>query len=219
MPTLEKPVTDVHSTPTPLLRLVGGWRGALDGALPPLVFVATNAAVRLGGHHDTALVTAAAAAALTGAALVGTRVARRETLKQALRGLAGLAVAVTFAAWSGEARDFFRPGIYVDAAYAVAFAGSVLLGRPLVQVIYGVLYGRGRGWRPEPALRRVLVTASLGWSLLYTVRAGVQAALYSSNQPEFLALAKVLLGWPLTIAGVALTLGALRRASRSKTIP
>src|SRR5687768_13785781 len=79
-----------------------------------------------------------------------------------------------FAAWSGEARDFFRPGIYVDAVYALAFAASVLIGRPLVEVIYRALYRRGRGWRAGSALRRVLIGASLGWSLVYSVRAGAQ---------------------------------------------
>jgi hypothetical protein len=206
-------MTDVHSTPAPLLRLVGGWRGALDGAVPPVVFVATNAVVRLAGHEGVALVTAAVAAALTGAGLVAVRVARRETLKQALRGLLGLAVAVAFAAWSGEARDFFRPGIYVDAAYCVAFLASVAAGRPLVEVIYRALYRRGRGWQAEPALRRVLTGASLGWALVYGIRAGVQAFFYLSDQPELLGLTKVLLGWPLTIGALLLTLGALRRVA------
>ena len=212
-------MTELHPTHAPLLRLVGGWRGALDGALPPLVFVATNAVVRLAGQHETALVSAAAAASLTGAALVAVRLARRGTLNQALRGLVGLAVAVAFAAWSGEARDFFRPGMYVDAAYAVAFAGSVAIGRPLVEVIYRALYRRGRGWRPEPALRRVLVAASGGWAVVYAVRAAAQATFYTSNQPELLALTKVVLGWPLTIAAVALTLTAIRRSTWRETTP
>jgi hypothetical protein len=210
-------VTDVHTTPEPLLRLVGGWRGAIDGAVPPLVFVAMNAVVRLAGQPDAALLTAASAAALTGAALVVARVARRQTLKQALRGLVGLAVAVAFAAWSGEARDFFRPGMFVDAAYAVAFAGSVLVGRPLVELVYRFLYRPGSTWRAAPALRRVLTVATLGWSLVYAARAGAQAVLYRSDQPELLALTKVLLGWPLTIAAVAVTLAAIRRVVTAET--
>ena len=198
---------------SPISRRVGGKRGAIDGGLPPILFVATNAVVGMVTEPALALRAAAVAAASTGLTLVGLRLMRRETLKQALRGLVGVLVAVLFAAWSGEARDFFRPGIYVDAAYAVLFAGSALVGRPLVGVIHAALYRAGGGWRRQPRLRRVFTVATLGWALVYGLRTSVQAVLYRLDQPEFLALAKLMLGWPLTVLAVALTLASVRRAT------
>ena len=202
---------------SPLARLVGGPRGAVDGALPPVLFVGVNALASLFAAPPVALRAAALAAAVAGALRVALRVARRETVKQAVRGLVGLSVAVTFAAWSGEARDFFRPGIYVDAAYAVGFAASALLGQPLVGVLHAALYRTGRAWRGQPKLRRTFTMATLGWALVYVLRAGVQAFFYGADQPELLALSKLVLGWPLTITAVALTLAAVRRAHRSAT--
>ncbi len=196
----------------PALAALGGPRGLVDGGLPPLVFVAVHAVAGPQTGRPTALAASIGAAAATGLGIVALRLIRRETLKQALGGLAGLTVAVLFAATSGEARGFFLPGILVDAVYGVVFAGSALLGRPLVGTLYGVLYRR-RDWRADPRLRRLFIVATFGWSAVFAVRAGVQAVLYREDLPGLLAVGKLLLGWPLTLLAVALTLAAVRRST------
>ena len=65
-------------------------------------------------------------------------------------------------------------------------------------------------------LRRVFAVASLGWSAVYALRAGTQWALYQEDAPVLMAIAKVSLGWPLTVVAVALTLAAVRRAVHSR---
>ena len=198
-------------------RLVGGPRGMIDGALPPALFVATSA---IGGTVMTrpyAVGTAVGVAVGTALVLGAVRLAKDQTLKQVIRGLVALSVAVLFVLLSGEARAFFLPGLYVDAAYAVLFAGSVAVGRPLAGVVYAALFQTGPAWRHDPKLRRVFRLATLGWSAVYALRAGTQWALYQEDAPVLMAIAKVGLGWPLTVIGVALTLAAVRRAVRSTT--
>ena len=195
-------------------KLIGGRRGIIDGALPPVVFVATNALSGLVTDRSTSLAVAASASVGVAAVLVLVRLVRRESLKQAAQGLAGLAVAVGFAVWSGEARDFFLPGMYVDAVYGLAFAVSVLVRRPLVGVLYGFLFQTGGTWRHDRRLRRIFTVATIGWSAVYGLRTGVQVLLYGADRPELLALGKLLLGWPLTVMVVALTLAAVRRVER-----
>ena len=53
---------------------------------------------------------------------------------------------------------------------------------------------------------------------MFAVRAGVQALLYREDLPGLLAVGKLLLGWPLTLAAVVLTLAAVRRASRPREV-
>lgn len=195
----------------PWLVALGGRRGLVDGAVPPIVFVAVNTIAGMAGLAS-ALYVAAAAAAATALAWLAYRSRRGESLKGGARGLVGLALAVAFAAWTGQARDFFLPGIYVDAAYGAAFAASAVIGRPLVGYLYAALFRPGPSWRKDHRLRRVLVVATYGWSLVFVVRTAVQAALYRADQPELLALAKVVLGWPLTAVAVAATLAAVRWA-------
>jgi hypothetical protein len=157
--------------------LVGGRRGAVDGGLPPLVFVIVNAVVGAHTTRPAALTSAIGAAAVTGLAIVALRLVRRESLKQALGGLAGLSIAVVFAARSGEARGFFLPGILVDAAYGVVFAASAAIGRPLVGTIYHLLYGDQARWRADKRLRRAFSIATTGWAMVFATRDGVQAFL------------------------------------------
>jgi hypothetical protein len=209
-------MTDVLAPERPVVhpavsKLIGGRRGIIDGALPPLVFVAANALSGLLTDRSTSLIVAASASVAVAAVLVLMRLVRREPLKQAAQGLAGLAVAVAFAVWSGEARDFFLPGMYVDAFYGLAFAVSVLVRRPLVGVIYGLLFQTGGTWRHDRRLRRIFTVATIGWSAVYGLRTGVQVLLYGADRPELLALGKLLLGWPLTVLVVGLTLAAVRR--------
>jgi len=194
-----------------LLDALGGRRGAVDGGLPPSAFVGVKAVLGAHATRPTALAWAIATAAAVGIGVVVLRLIRRETLKQVLGGLAGLAVAAAFAASSGEARGFFLPGIYVDAAYGVVFAASALVGRPLVGTIHGLLYGRRGQWRDDARLRRLFTVATFGWAAVFAVRAGTQAVLYREDLPGLLAVGKLLLGWPLTLLAVALTLAAVRR--------
>jgi hypothetical protein len=58
----------------------------------------------------------------------------------------------------------------------------------------------------------------MGWSTVYALRAGTQAVLYHHDAPVLMAIAKVSLGWPLTVVAVALTLAAVRKAVRSDRI-
>jgi hypothetical protein len=198
-------------------RLVGGPRGMVDGALPPALFVATSA---LGGtvvSRPVAIGSAFGVAAGTALTLGVWRLLQKQPLKQVLRGLIALTVAVVFVVLSGEPRAFFLPGLWVDAAYAVLFAGSVAVGRPLAGVVYAALFQTGPAWRHDRRLRRVFAVASLGWSAVYALRAGTQWALYREDAPVLMAIAKVSLGWPLTVVAVAVTLAAVRRAVRPRS--
>ena len=199
-----------------LMKALGGTRGVIAGGLPPLLFTLVNAVVGAHTTRQLGLSAAIGSVAVAGLVIVVLRRVRKEPLRQALGGLAGLAIAIAFAVQSGEARGFFLPAIYVDAAYAVVFLASALLGRPLVGTIYGLLSGRRNLWRGEPRLRRTLAVATVGWSLVFAVRAGVQAFLYLDDQPALLAAGKLLLGWPLTIAAAVLTLAAIGRVTRPR---
>jgi hypothetical protein len=194
-----------------ILEMLGGRRGIVDGALPPLVFVAVNAVAGSQLPRPTALTYAIGGAVTVGVGILGARALRGEPLRQALGGLAGLAIAVAFAFGSGEARGFFLPGIYVDAAYALVLAASVVVGRPLIGALWALVFRANGQWRDDPRLRRRFAVATLGWSLVYAARAVAQVVFYLDDSPGFLAVTKLALGWPLTALAVVLTLAYVRR--------
>ena len=195
-----------------VLARLGGRRGLVDGAAPPLLFAATEVGAGALGHDHRALPAAVTVSVASAVALGVLRRVQGATLAGVLRGLLGLAAAAGVALWTGRARDFFLPGMYVDGAYAAALGLSALVGRPLVAYAYAALFRTAREWRHDRALRRVLSAATLGWAATYAVRVIVQVVLYRLDEPELLAVAKLVLGWPLTAVAVVLTLRATRRA-------
>lgn len=199
-----------------LVEALGGKRGLIDSGLPAVVFVFVNSVVQA-FEPDIALKAAMVAAVATGAGVVLLRLVRKETLQQALSGFFALAIAVFFAARSGEARGFFLPGIFINIAYGLVFLGSALIGRPIVGAIYAAVDGMDKRWREDPRLRRIFAFASVGWALVFASRAVVQGALYLMDRPGLLAAARLLMGWPLTIGAVALTVAYVKR-SRARAV-
>ena len=198
-----------------LIDALGGKRGLFDSGLPAAVFVLVNSVVQAFADRQTGLRVAMIVSLLAGATVVVLRLLRKQTLQQAISGFLGLAIAVFFAYRSGEARGFFLPGIFINIAYGAAFFLSAVIGRPLVGAVYGAVDGLGTRWREEARLRRIFALASFGWALVFAVRAAVQGALYLADRPGLLAAARLLMGWPLTIGAVALTVAYVNR-SRSE---
>jgi Protein of unknown function (DUF3159) len=110
-----------------VLEQLGGWRGMVDATLPTIAFIVANS---LDGLRTGIW------AALGAAVLVFLlRLVRRETVQQAVSGLFAVGIAVAIAAFTGQARDFYMPGIIRNAGLALVLFGSVVVRRPLVGVI------------------------------------------------------------------------------------
>lgn len=193
-----------------VLGRLGGRRGLIDGAVPPLLFAVAHAGAAALGYADRALALAVTVAGAAALALGTLRRVQGTSLAGVLRGLLMIVIAAAFALWTGRARDFFLPGLYVDAAWAVGLAVSAMTGRPLLGHAYAALFRTTGTWRDDPRLRRVLSAATWGLSATYALRAAVQMALYRADEPGLLAVVKVALGWPLTAVVVVLTLRAVR---------
>jgi hypothetical protein len=208
-------MSETMLNPPPLSKVlakVGGRRGLIEGGIPPLVFAATNAIAGIRGLAEQALPMAVATAAVSALVIVVLGVVQGASLIGALRGSVLLVVAVGFTLWTGSARSFFLPGIYVDALYTLGITVSILVGRPVVGFAYALLMGHDAGWRHDPRLRGAFALASAVWALTYATRTAGQAWLYRADQTELLAVAKLALGWPLTALAAAVTLAVVRRA-------
>lgn len=195
-----------------LIEAMGGKRGLFDSGLPVIVFVFFNSLVTAFTDADTGLRAALVAALVSGLVLVVLRLSRRETLQQALSGFFALAIAVWLANRSGDARDFHLPHILWQLAYGSAFLVSVVVGRPLIGYIYAAVDGLDPSWRSDRRLRRVFTVATLGWFAVFASRAVVLGTLYLMDRSGWLAAARLVMGWPLTIGAVAATIAWVKRA-------
>jgi hypothetical protein len=179
-------------------KMLGGRRGVIDATTPGIVLVIVDAFTSL---------TYAIAAALVAAAVIAVlRLLRHEPLRQAGAGVLGLAGAAALAAYTGNAKTYFLPGILVNAAWAVVSIGSIIIGRPLLGYAAAMLDRGYAHWQHEPGLRRAAAMATGVWALVFTSRALVQGYLYLHNDVHWLAPVKLGMGLPLWGVAFALTL-------------
>lgn len=193
-----------------LEKAIGGWRGMVDTGLPTVVFI--TAFVITGRELTPAII----AAVVVGIALAAFRLLRRQNLQQVLTGFVGLAIAAGFSAWTGQAENFFLPGLLTNVAYGAVFIISILIGWPALGVAMGYMTGDGTSWRHDRQLRRTYAAASWIWVGVFFGRLAVQVPLYLSESVELLGVARIIMGWPLFLAGAYVTYRVLAPVYRER---
>ena len=190
-----------------VLEQMGGLTGIVASTIPVIVFVVANILLDLRP--------AVIAALISGVAIAGWRIARKQPLQPAVSGLFGVGIAAFLAYRSGEARAFYLPGLIYSAACGLAFLVSAAVRWPLAGVIWHGINGDGQGWRRDRRLLRAYTWATLLWALVFVARVVVQGLLYRYEEETLLGIARLAMGYPLV--GVALlgTIWAVRRARRA----
>lgn len=182
---------------------IGGVRGMVESTVPVVVFVAVNLA--------TSLKPAVWAAIGVALAIAAYRLVKRDSVRHALTGAFGVAVAAMIAARTGDAADFFVPGIIMNFVYAASFLVSIVIGRPLVGYVWSLVTGAHEDWRSHPALVRAFSILSWVWVGVFLLRGGVQLGLWLADMTVGLGIARIL-GIAPYAGAVALTVWYGRRA-------
>ena len=199
--------TTNRTSPERLLAQAGGVSGVIYSSLPVVTFVTASSLLGL---------LPAIGSALGVAVLVLLwRMIRRESTKPAFSGFMGVAVCALIAYAMGESKGYFLLGIWMSLLWAVVFAVSVLIRRPLVGYIWSWASGRDRGWRGVPRAVYAFDIATLGWILVFGARYVVQQLLYNADQTGWLGVARIAMGWPLTALAALVTYAAIKAAQRA----
>ena len=178
---------------TTIINALGGKRGLLDSGLPSLVFlIAFNLA------HD--LREALYAAVITSALLTLVRLIRRDTLQHVLSGFVGVAFCALLARKTGNAVDFYLPGLIINVVYGAAYATFNLVGLPILGLLLGPILGENLSWRKIPARKQAYIRAGWLWVALFVSRLLVQYPLYKSGNINALGTARLVMGYPLFVA-------------------
>lgn len=191
---------------------LGGWKGLIESSIPVTVFVIANIVVDL----RPAIIVAVS----SGLIIAVFRLFRKQSVRHAVNGLFGIFVGA-FIAWrSGDARDFYLPGIIISACYAVALILSAVFRWPLVGWIWSVVLDGGKTrWREDPVLLRVFGWLTVLWAAVYLAKVGIQYGLYLADQESMLGIARLALGWPPYAILLAITVWSVRRVTRGRETP
>ncbi|MFI9201773.1 DUF3159 domain-containing protein [Streptomyces sp. NPDC053048] len=186
-------------TEAALFDAFGGVRGMVETTVPGLVFVAVYTVKR--DIHVAAI------AALGLSLLLGlARLVRKDTLKHAFSGVFGVAFGAVFAMMSGDAKNFYLPGMLYSLGLAVGYIVSAAVGYPLMGLILGPVFKENLSWRTRnPGRKAAYTKASWAWGLILLAKSAVLFPLYWWGDVTQLGWVKVALGIPPMLLSVYLT--------------
>ncbi len=195
---------------------LGGWRGSLETALPTVAFV-----IVWTWKRD--LVAAVVSAGVVVGVLVAARLVQRQAPHHVLSAAVVTAIAAVFALRSGRAEAVFLPGIIWNVTSFAAAVISVATRWPLV----GFMVGAGDprmaedpfAWHRDPALVRVCQRLTLVLVGVFGIRLAVMVPLYLAGNVTALGVAKIALGWPLWLLGIATMAWMLLRGETPQAVP
>lgn len=168
---------------------VGGVRGLVESIVPGLTFLTVYS---LTGNLVLSVLSPLGISLL----FVLARLVARSSLQPALIGMGGLTASAAVALWSGRPEDNFVLGLWVNGIGLTAMVVSILVGRPLIGVIAGLLVADPH-WRTDRAKRTLATVATLLWVGLFGSRLLVQVPLFAQGAVAELAIARLVMGVPL----------------------
>ncbi len=190
-----------------LIEEIGGPQGIADSSIPAIVFVTVYT---LAGNRITL---AGGCAVAAGLAIAVLRLLKGESLRFALAGFVGVAIAAFIASRTGRAEDFFLPGLLLNILYATAYLVSIVIRWPLIGVILGPTLGsEGTAWRKDQHALRAYTRASWVWVGVFSSRLAVQLPFYLAGSVVALGVARTAMGLPVFGLGLWLSYLILKRA-------
>lgn len=193
-----------RTTPT-VWQQMGGPMGMVDSGLPVVVFIVANAIGGLGWGIGAALGAAVLIAIM--------RIVRKRPVTQAIAGVFGVGIAAYIAYRTDSAKGYFLLGIWSYLLYGGALLVSMLVRWPLAGAIWEGINGRGSAWRSDRKLVRRYDWATLVWVVVFAARYVVQNYLYDTDQVGWLAAVRLLMGYPMFILAIAISVWIVSRGT------
>ncbi|MCM2511761.1 DUF3159 domain-containing protein [Streptomyces griseoincarnatus] len=217
MTSLDRPTTEETSADTSaddaravteaaLFEAFGGVRGMVETVLPGLLFVSIYTVNK--NLHMSAL--AALGVALV---MVVVRLARRDTVKHAFSGVFGVGFGVVFAMMTGNAKDFYLPGMLYTLGLALTYIVTAVAGVPLIGLMLGPVFKENLSWRTRnPGRKKAYTKASWAWGLILLAKCAILFPLYWWADTTQLGWVLVALKIPPFLLAVYLTWVFLAKA-------
>ncbi|MGW6294885.1 DUF3159 domain-containing protein [Streptomyces sp. NPDC055058] len=213
MTSLDKPTTEDTSaddaravTEAALFEAFGGVRGMVETVLPGLLFVSIYTINK--DLHMSAI--AALAVSLV---LVVVRLAMKDTVKHAFSGVFGVGFGVVFAMMTGNAKDFYLPGMLYTLGLALAYIITAMAGVPLIGLMLGPIFRENLSWRTRnPGRKKAYTKSSYAWGLILLGKSAILFPLYWWADTTQLGWVLVALKIPPFLLAVYLTWVFLAKA-------
>ncbi|WP_328461192.1 DUF3159 domain-containing protein [Actinoplanes sp. NBC_00393] len=199
---------------------LGGVRGLIESSLPVLAFVVLNVLLGesvVGLEKREALLWAIIGSVGSAVGIGAVRLIRRQPVRHAVNGLFGIAIGAWLAWRTGDAKNFYLPGILLTFGQAAVLLLSVVFRKPLIGYAWGIMANKGRqDWFGNTRLFRTFQWLTLLWVASLCVRAGIQAYLYAIGEANALGIVRILVSWPIYAGTFAFTAWAIHRVTSAQ---
>ncbi|HEX6074281.1 MAG TPA: DUF3159 domain-containing protein [Micromonosporaceae bacterium] len=188
-----------------LAEQLGGVRGLTESSIPVLVFVVVNVIWSL----NPALIGSVAVAL----GIVAFRAAQREPIRHAVNGLFGVGIGAVIAWRTGDAKNYYLPGILMSFLYGALLMLSAAARHPAIGYVWAVIAAGGKHtWRHRARLLRTFQWLTVLWAATFLLKGVVQGWLWLVNEPTLLGIARLSMGYPPYLLLLGVTVWAVRRA-------
>lgn len=194
----------IASPETPILNIVGGWRGISDAIGPNLLFLVVYLI-------NADLVWATMTALAMSLVLTLARSIARQPVGPAIGGLILVALSGLMAVMGGDGGDVFLPDLIQTAVVSAILLFSLAVRRPLLGMILGPVVS-GPHWRTNKTLLRGYDWATALMAAAAATRSLTKLPFYFADDVVALGIIDLLTGVPLAIATTYFQLRVLRRA-------
>jgi hypothetical protein len=174
-----------------LKTVLSGRNSWLDSLIPPTIFIILNS--------WQGLIFGVVGAVVSVGLIALFRLFRRQPLRYALAGLAGVLAAGAVAQFLGRAEGYFLPGIATGLLTAALCLISVLVKRPLVAWTSHLTRRWPLAWYWHPRVRPAYSEVTLVWMIFFLARVFSQYYLFQQGAADALGIVQVLTGWPALI--------------------
>ncbi|WP_423189838.1 DUF3159 domain-containing protein [Alkalibacterium sp. f15] len=163
----------------------------IDAIFPPLIFFLTN---QLGSLEFASGITL-----LYLLILIIYRIVRGHTKRYALVGVGGVLLSIGFSLLSGDAINYYLPGIISTGLIATACVVSLIAHRPLAALLSHISRGWPIDWYMRDDIRPAYRNVTLLWAGYFLLKLFIQTALFLRGNFSVYFYINTIMGWPMNI--------------------
>lgn len=163
----------------------------IDALFPPLIFFVAN---RLSN-----LEVAAGLTLFYIFCLIIYRVLKRHTKKYVLVGTGGVLFSIGLSYLSGEAINYYLPGLLSTTLIVLACLTSLAAKKPLAAFASHITRGWPIDWYWRDDIRPAYRNVTILWAVYFSFRLAVQVPLFLMGEFDIYFIFNNILGWPMNI--------------------
>lgn len=163
----------------------------IDALFPPLIFFVSN---RL-----STLEIAAGLTLFYIFCLILYRVLKKHTKKYVLVGTGGVLFSIGLSYLSGDAINFYLPGLISTTAIVIACLVSLAMKRPLAALASHITRGWPIEWYLRDDIRPAYRNVTVLWAVYFAGRLAIQLPIFLLGEFDIYFIVNNVLGWPMNI--------------------